>query len=174
MNDFEQGRDQALANVDAILLDELGHVNRTPISHNPLVLDHEHSLLVRLRGRIKALTPPATSIRIIGTAIAESLVTEEFFRPPETAETCAETCAMNPTTANLICECCGEHRAIGVASSFCPVSAAFCTCCLQAGLQPPYLLRAAEQINDGRENLQEDLRDLLTMLETGAVNTSGG
>lgn len=73
MTDFEQGRDQALANVDAILLDELGHVNRTPISHNPLVLDHEHSLLVRLRGRIKALTPPATSMRIVGTAIEVEL-----------------------------------------------------------------------------------------------------
>ncbi|KKL72886.1 hypothetical protein LCGC14_2080400 [marine sediment metagenome] len=92
-------------------------------------------------------------------------MSEEYFQPPETAEACADNVRYDPITEGLMCECCGEHRAVGVASSFCPVSAAFCMCCLRAGLEPPYLLRASEQINEGRENMRQDLRDLLGRLD---------
>lgn len=60
MNDFEQGRDQALANVDAIIRDEM----------RPLIgVDIEtYRLLLRLLKRIRTLAPalPATQVRAVG------------------------------------------------------------------------------------------------------------
>lgn len=61
MNDFEQGRDQALANVDAILLDTM----------RPLIgVDIEtYKLLLRLRRRITTLqlaSLPAMELRAVG------------------------------------------------------------------------------------------------------------
>lgn len=57
MTDFEQGRDQALANVDAILLDKIFSFD---------IGSREYALLYALRERIKTLAPPATQLRLAG------------------------------------------------------------------------------------------------------------
>lgn len=68
MNDFEQGRDQALANVDAILLDEMNRYASTWAQEPGVRIKNvvRYKLLVTLRRRIKTLAPPATELRLAG------------------------------------------------------------------------------------------------------------
>lgn len=64
MTDFEQGRDQALANVDAILTEEMRGWVADSIAHK---------VLVRLRRRVHLLAPPATEMRLVGTPFVVTL-----------------------------------------------------------------------------------------------------
>ena len=62
MTDFEQGRDQALANVDAILLDTMRPLIGVDLETYKLLM----SLRRRIRTALQLAALPATELRAVG------------------------------------------------------------------------------------------------------------
>lgn len=64
---------------------------------------------------------------------------------------------------DLICECCGVERGLGVASTIIPYSAAFGINCLRMNTQPRWIVDALLEENGGLQGCNSWFKDLVTV-----------